>query len=306
MNAVTAQQWEQTFQRWGARPSQTEQDKCENAVRAVRAAIAASASLSSRSVQVFPQGSYRNRTNVRLESDVDIAVCCYDTFFPDYSFAVGFTATDVATSAASYQFDEFKDDVQRALESRFGRAAVQRGNKAFDIHENTYRLDADVVPCFEHRRYISRNWNGTFNYESGTQFFPETGGSIVNWPQQHYDNGVAKNAACGRRFKAVARILKNLRNAMDDAEIPAARDLASFLLECLAFNVPNHLLTASTYTAAVREVLVYLYGALQTDPPSSEWGEVNEHKYLFRPSQAWTREQALSFALAAWHFVGFP
>jgi hypothetical protein len=39
----------------------------------------------------------------------------------------------------------------------FDRGAVQRGNKAFDVHANTYRVDADVVAAFEYRWYFSRS-----------------------------------------------------------------------------------------------------------------------------------------------------
>jgi len=39
------------------------------------------------------------------------------------------------------------------LVDRFGRAVVKRGNRAFNIRENTYRVEADVVPLFEFRQY---------------------------------------------------------------------------------------------------------------------------------------------------------
>lgn len=84
--------------------------------------------------------------------------------------------------------------------------SVTRGNKAFDLHSNSYRVDADVVACFEHRRY---NKDGT--YTKGTQFTTKDGKTIVNFPEQHYANGVSKNNATGRRYKRVVRILKRLK-----------------------------------------------------------------------------------------------
>jgi predicted nucleotidyltransferase len=65
------------------------QTKCDNAVRAVRKAIDCSDKLNIRSIEVFAQGSYANRTNVRKDSDIDICVLCIDTFFPDYSMSQG-------------------------------------------------------------------------------------------------------------------------------------------------------------------------------------------------------------------------
>src|SRR5690349_8220632 len=64
--------WNATFSSWSAPPSATEQAKCENAERAVRKAIDASSKLAPHTIEVFTQGSYANRTNVRQDSDVDI------------------------------------------------------------------------------------------------------------------------------------------------------------------------------------------------------------------------------------------
>ena len=55
-------------------PGKTEQDRCDNAATAIRKAIEASDKLRSHRVSVFAQGSYRNNTNVRKDSDVDIGV----------------------------------------------------------------------------------------------------------------------------------------------------------------------------------------------------------------------------------------
>src|SRR5271156_2359967 len=87
-NVIKAQflnrDWESVLGSWGAAPSATEQTKCENAERAIRKAIDASWKLSSKNIEVFAQGSYANRTNVREDSDVDICILCKNTFFPNY------------------------------------------------------------------------------------------------------------------------------------------------------------------------------------------------------------------------------
>ena len=38
----------------------------------------------SRNIKLFVQGSYANNTNVRTESDVDVAVIQEETFLPEY------------------------------------------------------------------------------------------------------------------------------------------------------------------------------------------------------------------------------
>ena len=291
--------WEDTFQSWGKPPSMSEQEKCDNAVRSVRRAIEGSRALDGRSITVFAQGSYRNRTNVRADSDVDVCVLCSDSIF--FDLPDGKTPADLGiTTPANYSFDQFKNDVGTALTTYFGQREVSRGKKAFDLHANTYRVDADVVPCFEYNWYHP---NGS--YSTGTAFRTDDWQRIINWPQQNYDNGVIKNEATGRRFKAVVRILKRLRNKMDEQNVAAAKPISSYLIECLAWNVPNEWFGYSTLTADVRAALAHLFNNTISFENCREWGEINERKYLFRNGQPWTLKQAHEFTSAAWDFIGF-
>lgn len=189
--------WEQTFASWGAAPSEAEQAKCENAERAIRNAVTADPVLSQRDIQVFTQGSYRNRTNVRQDSDVDICIRCRDTFFYEPPNAPQLAPLGI--TQATYGYPQFKNEVERALRNHFGRNAVVRGNKAFEIHENSYPIAADAVPCFEYRWYQP---DGV--YLEGTAFDPDVGGRIFNWPQQNYDNGVAKNGRTGQSLRLLS------------------------------------------------------------------------------------------------------
>jgi predicted nucleotidyltransferase len=301
--AKPSREWEATFTSWGAAPATTEQTKCENAERAVRKAICASTKLSSKNIEIFTQGSYANRTNVRQDSDVDICVMYAGAFFPDYSMSDGLSDSTLGYTDGHYLYSEFKNDVGAALVSFFGHEHVARGSKAFDVHANTYRIDADVVPAFEHRRFHGTPQNN-WQY-SGTQIIPDNGGKIVNWPKQNYDNGVTKNDATGRRYKTVTRILKRLRNEMADEGYDAAKPIPSYLIECLVWNVPDNDLGNATLRADVRHALAHLWNQTRVYESCKEWGEVNELKYLFRGAQPWTREQVNSFLQAAWDYIGF-
>src|SRR5947207_2245798 len=75
---------EDTFVSWAKGPGTTEADKCRNAETAIKKAIAADAKLSQMDISVFAQGSYPSRTNVRLDSDVDICVRYNQAFFVRY------------------------------------------------------------------------------------------------------------------------------------------------------------------------------------------------------------------------------
>ncbi len=290
--------WEDAFSSWAQPPAKTEQERCENAERSVRNAINASDRLKNRSIKVFAQGSYRNNTNVKHDSDVDLGVLCYDTFFSE--LPDGATREQFDINTAAYSYEEFKKDIENALVSYFGASAVKRGNKAFDIHESSYHVDSDVAPFFEHRRYST---NG--QYLSGVELRPDNGGRVINWPEQHYNNGVSKNNDTSRRFKALVRIIKSLCNYMADQGIVVAKSTPSFLIECLTWNVPNDNFGKNTYADDLRACLAFLFNNTISDDKCSEWGEVSELKYLFKGSQKWTREQTHNFISSAWDFVGF-
>lgn len=229
---------------------------------------------------------------------MDIGIVCYDVFFPDYP--EGTTKETFDNVDADYHYETFKNEVEEALVQYFGRSSVRRGNKAFDIKENSYHVEADVAPFFEHRRY---RLNGS--YLSGVELRPDNGRpfKVINWHEQHYQNGVAKNNNTNRRFKSLVRIIKSLCNEMAVVGMPQAKQIMGFLIECLEWNVPNDHFGHYTWTSDVRACLAFLFNNTMKDEQCSEWVEVSELKYLFRPLQKWTREQAYNFIDAAWDYI---
>lgn len=293
--------WEDKFRSWAQSPSESETERAENAERMIRDAIKASSKLQSRDIRIVRQGSYRNRTNVKADSDVDIGVVCYDTFFENYP--EGTKREDFGNVPATYQYSQFKNEVGEALVSHFGSHYVTRGNKAFNVRETSYHVEADVAPFFEHRRYSP---NGP--YISGVELKPDNGvpQHVINWPEQHYENGNAKNDRTRRSYRALVRIIKSLRNDMHESGVVAAAPVIGFLNECLIWNVPDAEFSHDTYSGDLRAALVHLFNNTKTDDaPCKTWGEVSELKYLFGPHQKWSRQQANDFILSAWNFVGF-
>jgi hypothetical protein len=294
--------WEGTFRAWAKPLGQTEADRCDNAERMVRKAIGSSDALKARATRVFAQGSYRNNTNVRQDSDVDICVLCTDTIIFDLD--EGVTREQTGWTPATYSFTDYRNDVDRALRSYFGADGVKRGNKAFDVHANTYHVDADVVACFEYRYYY-RLTSGGIGHNTGTAFYSDSGAKVHNYPEQHYREGVAKNEATSDRFKKVVRILKRMRGKMEEENIAAGKCAPSFFIESLVWNTPNGYFGNEQYADDVRNAITLIYNATSSDDKCKDWTEVNALKYLFRAAQPWTRQQANDFALAAWQYVGF-
>lgn len=280
---------EEQLRSWARPPSQTEETKCSNAENSIKKAIKASEKLSKRNIRVFTQGSYANNTNARRLSDVDVAILCKDIFF--YQLPEGRTADSFGITPASYKFSQFKSEVHVALVDYFGQNNVKRGNKAFDIDANSYHVEADVAPFFDHLRY---NDNGTIL--AGVQLFSDTQDKVINWPDQHMENGRSKNKTTGGRFKSMVRIAKVLNDRLDES-------VPGFLLECLFWNVPNSKFGNPLFETDLRKALFYLWEELNK-ATSDEWGEVSELKYLFRATQPWTKQTARKNVKSIWNEAG--
>ena len=299
--------WEEVFSNWAKPPGKTEEERSEKAISAIRNAITNDEKLKSRGVKIFVHGSYRNNVNVRQESDIDVGVMCHDYFL--FQYPTGKTHADYGNEEADYSFRQFKDELEAALVDHFGRSAVVRGNKAFDVHENAYHVEADVAPLFEFRKYFESG-----SYRCGVALVPDNGGRIENYPErlleswprinQHYENGVEKNTATSRAFKGVVRILKTLRNEMEEGGVAVAKPVPGFLIECMTWNAPNSCFAHSTWDAVLQALLLHLWSNTKDDATCKDWCEVNDIKYLFHSSQRWTRAQAHAFVDAAWSYVG--
>ena len=305
--------WEPRLQAWARPPGVTESEKMARAEKAIRDAIAASPALSTRDIVVFPQGSYRNRTSVPRESDVDICVMTRDVVFVDWDWVDESARTNATVRRAleakagladtPYTYEGFKNDVEAALVAKFGRAAVVRGDKAFDIRENTYRIESDCIAVFERRQW-RRNSAGVLVYTTGVQFISDAGAKIHNYPRQQFEKGEAKHVRTGRRYKKMVRIIKNLSNEMADAGIAEAGLIPSFLIECLVHQVADSYFRQATFYEELDLVLAYIVVNTRSDERCGKWTEVNGIKFLFHTTQPWTREHAFDFALAARDHVG--
>ena len=306
--------WYELFKSWAKPPSDTEEAKGANAARMINDALRMCESLKNRNFEVYASGSYRNNTNIRLGSDIDIAVVLTDSFYGEYPPSGVPSRELLGFSDASYGFSDFREDVSKALVAKFGSKGVTAGDKTFNVHENSYRLDADVSTFLEHRRYTgNKNPDGSWHYYRGVEMRPrnDSGKRIINWHQQHYDEGVAKNTKTNRRFKRVTRILKRMREDMIECATSDAKSAAgsasSFLLECLVFNAPDNCfnLEEGSYYEDTKSVIRKLWNLTKAEDVSRDLVEVNRLKPLFHNTQPWSRVQAHEFLLRGWQHIGF-
>lgn len=284
---------------WTGPSSPTEQEKQERTERMIRQAVLNHPPFFNASILIYAKGSYANNTNVRLDSDVDIAVECTEVFYWENSNAG--IHPEVTPYTGIWTPEKLRTELSTALRAQFPGQVDESGSTALQINSNTSRVDADVVPCFSYRYYLSEG-----QWRVGTKIFPTGGAAIVNYPIQQLENGRAKNLRTNLNYKKAVRALKRIENAM--AEERVFRTLPSYFIECLAYNCPDNVLLSSSWSETVKRMLVHLWEGLQGDEPSEDgarWLEVNDCFYLFHPYQKWTRSDGREFAHAAWNFLGY-
>jgi Nucleotidyltransferase domain len=251
-----------------------------------------------RDVDIYLQGSYRNDTNIRGDSDVDVVVELNSTWSQDLS---RLTAYEMGLyhktySSATYLWEDFRADVLEALKDYFGRKSVSEGNKCLKVAGSSGRLPADVLVCHEHREY--RRFYNAYDqqYVEGVKFWTrKERREVVNFPKVHYENGVKKNSAwrTNGAYKPTVRIFKNARTYLSQRGV-IRDDLApSYFLECLLYNAPDGAFSG-THHQTFLNVLNWLYSADLSSLPCQ-----NEQTFLFGPTpEQWNTTDARELVAA--------
>jgi hypothetical protein len=297
--------WEDWLRTAARAPSDNEDAKRETTEDEIRDALDEYEALDGRPYRVYTKGSYANNTNVRLDYDVDIAVEYHGFFYFDFVLDAADYGPDDAriTTPTSdpYTRADFKRDVRAALEAKFGKSAVTAGDIAYRVREKKTTLPADVVPCWEYRRYDTVV-NGNLYYNEGSRVFPSSGGHKDNFPKLQVSRGTTKNNNTGYRYKRMVRALKKLQTKLvDDGLLDS--ELASYFTECLVFNVPNDNFNHSTYLADMRAVLASIFNATLDKGDYADWEHVHGLQYLFHGE--FKRSAVHHMADVAWDAMGF-
>lgn len=292
---------EQKLLNWTARSSDTEQAKQDRSERMIREAVMQHPELHDCLLKVYAKGSYANNTNVRMDSDVDIAVQCSNVFYYAES-EPGSKPGDRSPYTGRWTPSKLRSELVAALEAKFPGQVITSGSTAISIESSGARVDADVVPCFDYRYYYPSG-----NYREGARIFRVDGTHLNNYPNQQLENGRKKNVRTGQRYKKAVRIMKRLENAMVADGVHS--ETSSFFIECLVYNVPDQILVGASWVDTVKGILAHVYNGLEGSEPAREaerWLEVNECKFLFSGDQKWTRSDGRAFALAGWGYLELP
>ena len=220
-----------------------------NTYQTIRNALLASDSgYADKSFEVFLQGSYGNDTNIYAESDVDVVIRLDSIFRYDINQLADVEKQTYRNSVAppTYSFDQFKNAVVANLQNKFGTAAISVGSKAIKIKADQNRRNADVVVCYEYRRFKSFSLTSTSDYVSGI-IFPTLTGEIINYPKQHSDNLTTKHQASESMLKPMVRILKNMRSRLVENGTLKSGVAPSYYVEGLFYNVPPEQYVSTSY-----------------------------------------------------------
>ncbi len=290
---------EKQLKAWTTPLSQSEETRAENAIEMIRSAIHDYEELNEMNIQVFMQGSYANNTNVWTESDVDVCIMLKDTFHCEYP--EGGKDEDYGFTSSAFTFQEYRNLVKKALQEKF--KYINDGNKSLKISENTYHVQADVVPVFQLRNYRYIKSYVVDNFVEGTWLVSKTGQEISNYPKVHIENGKNKNNITNHQYKALVRIMKHIKNNMVKDGKTDNDKITSFLVESLVWNVDNNIITIyNTWTETVKETIRYLYREIESGKHTN-WGEVSEMLYLFHNSRKWTGQDVKQWLEETWDYL---
>ena len=229
---------------------------------------------------IFVQGSYANNTNVKGDSDIDIAVVRENVFRGEYR--TGISGKNYGFQPATHDALEFKKIIFKALYDKFGNDTVRK-NKSILIKGNYSRKQADVVPPLRYRNYKQDYYNDENNFKPGVLITTDDGQEIINYPEIHLENGRRKNIITNYYFKKIVRIMKELKYLMEEEGYNSASKINSFLIESLLWNVPDVLfLNEEEYSAKFIGIVNYL---LDNKESIIQFKEVNGIKLLIEDDE---------------------
>jgi hypothetical protein len=227
--------------------------------RSVQSALVAdSSAIRDLSYDIYLQGSYKNDTNIRSDSDVDVVVQLKSTFGYDLTALDQNQKSLFSTSypnGAAYRWEDFRGDVLRSLRAYYGDEKVTEGNRSLKVVQASGRLAADVIPAIEFHKYDYFFGVGAEHYVEGIRFWPRNDNRVItNFPKLHYENGIRKHSESGTNgwYKPTVRMFKNFRNYAIEHGVISANVAPSYFVECLLYNVPDDAFGESLQNTFVR------------------------------------------------------
>ncbi len=117
----------------------------------LRDALASDDRLSEFKYEVLLQGSYKNNTNLRKDSDVDLVVRLAYKLTPSVAALSGRRLLEDASHQAAHgQWQSFRRRALRVMRNRYGDA-VSTGSKTIKLARGELHADADLVVTLSYK-----------------------------------------------------------------------------------------------------------------------------------------------------------
>lgn len=293
---------ESQLQTWSNPPAST---KIQYTHEQIRKALDQSDALKGRTYEVYLQGSYANSTDIRINSDVDVVVQLNSTFDPDIS-ALSVVQKQLFHETfpnATYRWVDFRRDVINALNNYFGAGLVKPGNKSIKVLGTESRVQADVIPCLQHRQYKSFHTGSHDNFVEGMKFWTANdtpNREIVNFPKLHKENGENKNAShrTDKMYKGLVRVAKNIKRQLVEQHNFDPKIAPSYFVECAIYNVPDgHF--QSDFKGSLEYALAFI---LRQCTPATLLTASHQHLLFGSDPWQWNQQNAATFFQAAENF----
>jgi hypothetical protein len=278
---------------WTKPPFDKEEEMAEVTKDRIQVAVDNYLPLKNLSPRVFAKGSYKNRTNVRHKSDIDVGIELTSLYALELPKGLTVDSIQGISRYDGIPSLDFKRLVGEAMKKEFGNKVDDSGNKVFKIRGSSVVSDADIVPCTTHRQYFSDKHD---DYRQGIKLILNTPDGIdhVNYPDQHYNNGIVKNDRTKMRYKNVVRILKNINGDILGNGKPKYH---SSMIESIAYNINSITYQNNGDWRALLKALcsdAWIY--IDSDEPgeNDRWTEVDGIKFLFHTYQKWGGDHAIA------------
>lgn len=235
------------------------------------------------------QGSYVNFTGIRDNSDVDLVIKL--TYYIKSN--IDLTTKYENINTPPYSFHTFKKDLHKTLLNYYGKEKVILESKSIKVNteENFW---ADVVPAFQYFNYPDND----LKVIKGIYLETENGEPIINYPNQHQQNGQKKSNETNEVSREMVRVFKNVKTYLVQNQIIDKNVAPSYFIENLIYNVPNEFFT-NNLQETFSNILDYLNQSnIETFKCQNEqdhifgdnlwhWNSIDAHTFIKEVIELW-------------------
>ncbi len=272
-------------------------------VRNVETALADSASGLGKTCSVLPFGSQYFDSAISQNTPLDIYVVNTKEYYYDVESTVDTSLLDLPTSKIDYE--KFKTSVYKDMQKYFGKYNVGLLGNTIHIKKEQYKIHLKPVASYHaYTNVLDKNADTVVSFIEGVALPKKDESLLIYYPYHEEKNYHTTNRKTDNRFNAIVRVIKHLSDWISRKDGYSTM-MPSYLLTCLAYNVPNVVIKRmSGYDAALVEIIDYLYDMLITDLYKDMY-EINDIKLLFSSKQTWNRDITLNFLQRAKHYIKY-